>query len=180
MLYVATFIILLIMIAIIVIEVQSKKAGIIPAPTWQKTRSHMLSLLPINPDGEILELGCGWGSTLLALSKKYPKHTIVGYEITTLPFIISKLRIWLSNRKNILIYQSDFMDTSFENAGAVFCYLSHKHMERLETKFFNELKDSAVVVSHSFPLPNVPPATTEIIKEGFWYSTIYLYGQPKD
>lgn len=175
MMFIATFIVLFLMIVIIVIEIQSKKAGIIPAPTFSKTRNYMIDMLPDNPDGDILELGCGWGSSLLALAKRYPNHTVIGYEMTTLPYWMSRFRVALSRRKNITLLQKDFMAESFENAGAIFCYLSFRHMETLEPKFMAELKNTAVVVSHSFPLPSIPATKTEIIKEGFWLSTIYLY-----
>ncbi len=180
MLLVTTLIIFFIMLIIIIIELQSRISGTIPAPTWAKTRNRMIDLFPESPDGDILELGCGWGSTVLALSKRFPNHHVIGYEITTLPFWMSKLRIALSRRKNITILQKNFMADSFENAGAIFTYLTFRHMKNLEPKFIAELKESAVVVSHSFPLPNIPPATTEIFREGFWNSTVYVYKTPKN
>lgn len=175
MLIVFLCVILILMILIIVIETQSLQSGTIPAPTFAKTRHHMISLMPEKPDGDILELGCGWGGALLSLAKAYPHNRIIGYEITSLPYWFARLRVLLSRQKNITLLQKDFMMDSFENAGAIFCYLPDEHMVALEPKFKEELSETAVIVSHSYPLPNLDAVRTETIKEGLWLSTMYVY-----
>lgn len=167
-------IVFLVIAAALYTEWYTHKSGIVPMPTLPHVRRAMLAQMPDNPQGEILELGAGWGSTVLALSRQYPNHSIIGYEMAPLPFYVAKIRVMLSRRKNIVLKKSDFYTASFAKAGAVFCYLSFKHMDRLEPKFSAELGTKSVVVSHAFPLPGTKAHTTVTIG-GLFATTVYVY-----
>lgn len=55
------------------------------------------------------------------------------------------------------------------DADVVFCYLSHQANDRLEKKFLEELKDSAVIVSYRFMVRGFKPSFVYGKGKGFIY-----------
>lgn len=168
---------ILIIIAIafaILLEVYTWKAGIVPMPTISRVQGVMVNLLPKKIEGEIWELGSGWGGILIALAKKYPSNHIIGYELSPLPYWFSKLRLLVGRYKNITVYRKNFMEEDFDKASAFLCYLSPHHMRDLEPKFKNEVSSGTIVISNTFPLPLKKPDET-IVSKGFWQVKIFKY-----
>jgi cyclopropane fatty-acyl-phospholipid synthase-like methyltransferase len=175
--FVSSLILFLAILLALYTEWYSRKSGIVPMPTLPSVRQTMLSSMPTSPNGDILELGSGWGGSLMALAKKYPNHRIIGYEMAPLPFYISQLRVRAARHKNVHLKRCDFYKESFDLAGAVFCYLSFQHMEKLAPKFSRELPSNTHVVSHAFPIPK-KKAHKEYVIPGILGTTVYAYTYP--
>ena len=66
------------------------------------------------------------------------------------------------------------MQRDLSDASLVVCYLEGKQMEWLEPKLRSELKAGALVLTHTFAMPNWQPV--DIIRANdFYRSPIYLY-----
>ena len=150
---------------------------IVPAPTLSYVRKRALKLIPENfkKDGqyEIFDLGSGWGGILISLSKLFPNSTIIGYELSPLPYFISKLRVFFRKR-NINVYREDFFKKDISDADIIFCYLSPYHMELLKEKF-SELPNGSVIISCSFPILGWKPDKEEYISSFFVKIPIFRY-----
>lgn len=55
------------------------------------------------------------------------------------------------------IRYGDFFRADLHTAEVVFCFFTPESMERLKTKFVQELKPFALVISYSFPIPGWQP-----------------------
>ncbi|GAB4261241.1 MAG: hypothetical protein Kow0092_10620 [Deferrisomatales bacterium] len=148
--------------------------GISPVPTSRRVRRVVLAVLPDELEGEIFELGSGWGSLAFPLARRYPGATVRAYELSPVPWLVSQARHLVSDTPNLSIAWGDFHGASLSEAAAVVCYLYPGGMERLRPKFERELPAGAVVVSHFFPVPGWRPACVRRADDAEG-SPVYLY-----
>jgi hypothetical protein len=96
----------------------------------------------------IYELGCGWGSLVIALARAFPDGQIRGIEISPLPFFVALCRT--RKMPNVLLRRGSFYTSDLQDADAVTCYLMTDAMPRLATFLDIRLKPGTPVVSLSF------------------------------
>jgi hypothetical protein len=153
----------------------SSKNGITPAPTLNTAKQGLLGLLARNKiNGNIYELGSGWGTLAFALAKQYAKCNVIGYENSIIPCLFSQIRQLFSGCGNLKLVCKDFYTTSLNDADLVVCYLHTGAMEKLRAKFESELKKGTIVVSHTFTVPYWNPVE-EIVVDDLYHSKVYLY-----
>ncbi len=128
----------------------------------------------IFPEGVLYELGSGWGHLLFALSGKYPDRQIIGYETSLIPYIVSKVWMFCSFRKNVKIFRKDFRKAPLKNAGAIVCYLYPQGMGKLKKQLESSLASGTVVASHVFAIPDWKPLQVINVKD-LYFSKIYVY-----
>ncbi len=58
-------------------------------------------------DGDILDIGSGYGSSVLALAKAFPNRRIIACEISWVPLLFSKITAKLLRRRNIVFLHAD-------------------------------------------------------------------------
>lgn len=148
--------------------------GITPTPSSRRARMLMIANLPLTEQGPIYELGCGFGSLLFPLAKKLPDHQIIGYETSTIPFLICKLRSIFTPNSNLKILKYDFFNEDFRSVSLVICYLYPAAMQRLKSKFEQELPQGCWVVSNTFAIPGWIPHKIIQAKD-LYNSKIYIY-----
>jgi hypothetical protein len=153
------------------------KTGISPMPTSGKVRRQMLSLLPEELEGTLLELGSGWGSLAFALADRCPRARVVAFELSPLPHAFSRLRQRLAPRPNLQLVREDFFRASFAEASAVVCYLYPGAMSRLAPKLTQELAPGTRILSHTFALRRWKPLRTLAVDD-LYRTPIYLYEVP--
>ncbi len=119
----------------------------------------------------IMDLGCGYGTLLMPLAKRFPHHHFVGYEWGFLPFYIARLRT--KKTPNITLYRRDFFTADIRNANIIILFLIPFLMERIEQKCVSEAKKNTLVYAIRFPLPNTKPMRE--IKQGSAFNTVYIY-----
>ena len=166
------FLLLLCGSALLSIVFWSVKLGITPTPTGRKVRNTVADILPGKVRGEIVELGCGWGSLLPMLAQRYPDQKIIGFEHSPLPWLVAHLRTL--GYRNIEVRRQDFFQTNLSTAGLVFGYLYPGAMTRLSRHLRNQLSDGAVIISHTFHLPGWQEVT-EIRANDLYQTPVFLY-----
>lgn len=148
-------------------------------PTRKKDLERLVELADIKKGDLIYELGSGDGRILFEIAKRY-EAKIIGYEISVVPYLVSKIRLWLLNnifvhklRGEIQILYKDFYLQNLKRADVVICFLIPKAMKELAPKFKQELKKDSRVVSYVFPIKSITPK--EISKPTRSSNPIYLY-----
>jgi hypothetical protein len=147
-------IVLLAGIALIVIY--AIRVGVPPMPSGAAAKRAMFALLPERIDGVIYDLGSGWGGLAFALARHYPENRVVGVELSPLPYLVARLRLLISRRRNLTFERADFLRRDLSDAGACTCYLMIWAMRRLEPHLTAQLPVGAVVVSHAFAFVDWP------------------------
>lgn len=135
-----------------------KRAGIPPAPTLPAVRQAVIEMVGRHADPardlKIAEFGCGWGGLALLLAKKFPRSTVIGYEISPCPLLVSRLRAALAQR--VEISNTDFFLSDWEQFDVIVCYLSPRHMVRIKEKL-DALPRKPLLISCSFAMPDSVP-----------------------
>jgi len=147
--------------------------GITPTPTSAIVEQEVIRLLP-HVGGEIVALGSGWGNLAFAIAKHYPNCKVIGYEISPLPFVVSKIVSYFAKLSNLTIKRVDFFRISLDKTSLVVCYLYPGAMVKLKVKFEKELPKSAYVISHTFAIPGWIP-TYVAYAQDLYHTPIYLY-----
>jgi len=171
-----TSIILLIFIVMVVINtIYSTKYGVVNMPSSRKTRSIIIDdiqSLSTNGNGlTIYDCGSGWGGLCARLHRAFPKATITGFEISPIPYLISKLNPF----RRYKIQRDNLFDIDLEQDDILIFYLSPRHMIRIKNEIIPKLKKGTLIYSQGFPIPDMKPqktfmTTIALEKECYRYS----------
>ncbi len=155
----------------------SLRVGISPMPSGRSVVQSLLTLLPKDTQGTVVDLGSGWGSLVFAVARRIPQAQVVGIELSPLPYVVSRIRgAWVRNER-ISWRREDFFQSSLEDASVVLCYLYTGAMQRLQHTLLEKLKPGTMVISHTFALPNWTPS--QVVRVNDLYRTpIYVYHVP--
>ena len=148
--------------------------GISPMPSSKKARKAIIRLTEDTGTGPIFDLGSGWGNLLIPLSKKYPQRKVVGYELSLIPWLVTRLFKKILSLNNLEIYQRDFLKADLSNASVIICYLYPEGMNLIEKKLISEKITNSILISNNFALASQQPEKT-IQLDDLYKSPIYLY-----
>ena len=121
----------------------------------------------------IIDPGCGTGSLLISLAKKYPEHKFIGIEWGKIPYLICKFKS--RNLSNISVVQNDMFKCSFKEADIIVCFLMDPLMEKFGNKVKEDAKKNLVIFSNSFEIPNIPLSEKIETKRFLFMKNVYVY-----
>ena len=161
------------------------RTGISPVPTTPRVAAEIFaacppeSLIPPEAGNVVYELGSGWENLAMALAKRFPERAVVGYELSPLPWLVSRLLLRLRPRPNLALHRADFMAADLSDAALVVCYLYPGAMRRLREKLERELPADALVVSNAFLVPGWQPNSVRHAADQY-ETAVYLYRMPPE
>ncbi|WP_199671112.1 class I SAM-dependent methyltransferase [Salinibius halmophilus] len=150
------------------------RTGIPPMMSNASARSAMLKQINCS-DGDIIDLGSGWGTLLMAAAKQHPQRQIIGYEVSWLPWLYARLR--LAKYPNVRVYRQDFRHASLASASILLCYLMPKGMQTLAGLLAQYPDQQITIISNNFSLPALS-ATKTLQLNDLYKSPIYVYQWP--
>lgn len=139
-------------------------------PSSSETVRIALRAAKLKPGETFYDLGAGTGQAVVIAQKEFGAHA-VGSEISLLPYLVAKLRIFFTRSKARMIFENLFTQ-DIHDADVVFCFLAERVLGRVADKLKRELKPGARVASYAFTLPGMTPYDT-IPVHGKW--KLYLY-----
>lgn len=163
-------ILLFVFLAFPLIVIKTLQNGISPMPSSYKAVKAIISLIPKDFDGTLVDLGSGWGHLAFALACAFPNARIIGYENSLIPYLFSRLFI----KKNLQFRYQDFLDSSLPTADIAVCYLFPKAMTTLSSKLQTTPFPIKTLISSTFALPDHTPIQTLTLKD-LYNTPIYLY-----
>jgi len=119
------------------------------------------------------DLGCGNGSFIAKIAKSHPALQCIGIECNPGIYWWALLRNIFAKQKIVYI-RKNFFKINLADADIVFVYLFPGFMERLDSKFRQELKKRTLVISNSFPIKTKTPLKVISGKIGT-LETLYIY-----
>ncbi len=161
------------------------RLGAPPWPTTPRAARVLLSTLPDSMDGDILELGCGWGGLALALAARYPHRRVLGVELSPVPWSVARMRVLAGRVGNLEVRRTDLHRVDLSHAGLIVCYLQGSAMARLAERAVREAPPGCWLVSNTFALPGLTPVARHPVGDVFG-TTILVYrihggdGDPAD
>ena len=175
----------------------SIRFGITPSPSGRKVKKTLFFILSskifskLSKEREnfthkksldqkkIFELGSGWGGLAFLLGKRFSHHRVYAYEISPVPYLFSFFLKNFMRKTNVKIFRKDFFCVSLKEASIVMCYLYPKAMKRLKEKFEKELRNGALVISHTFAIPGWISKKIYVAND-IYKTKIYLYKFKKE
>jgi hypothetical protein len=163
-----------VLVVIGLIFIYALRTGIPPMPSSAKVRRSMFEMLPEDLGGTVFELGSGWGTVAVPLAKLYPKCSVLGYEISPLPWLYSWFWGRGSGRGNLKFYRRDYFQADLSAAGLVVVYIHADGMAKLKPKFEAELQPGTLVLSNFFQVRGWTPIQETTVND-LHRSKVYLY-----
>ncbi|HEX4184190.1 MAG TPA: class I SAM-dependent methyltransferase [Caulobacteraceae bacterium] len=96
----------------------------------------------------VYELGCGWGTLVLALARAFPTAQIRGIELSPLPYWVARFRT--RHLPNVTLRRANFYNCDLTDADAVTCYLMIGRMPKLAAFLDRMLAPGTAVVALTF------------------------------
>jgi hypothetical protein len=125
--------------------------GVPPLSSNERESEDVVALLrkaDLAEGAVVYDLGSGWGSLVIALTRAFPAAQIRGIEISPLPYWVSRFRT--RNMPNVVLRRGNFFDCDLSDAQAVTCYLMIKPMLRIAELLDRSLRPGTPVVSLCF------------------------------
>lgn len=138
-------------------------------PAWKKDAGRILKLADPKAGQRFFDLGCGDGRIVCAAAKTGAIAT--GLELSLLPFILAKTRVFLSKYSGQILFR-DLFQFDLSQADVVYLFLTPPIMPRLRAKLERELRPGTKVISYTFAITGWTPTHTDTEANG---RTIYLY-----
>ena len=139
--------------------------GISPVSSTFKSRKKIIHAVSPDQKGLIYELGAGWGALAFPLAQRCPDSTVVAYELSPVPWMFLKLRIFLFGPRNLKVVRRNFLNDDLSKASLVICYLYPGAMAKLSSKLLMELKPNAKVISNTFEIPVWTPTAIQSFED---------------
>ena len=183
--------IVLALAVVLSILIGSLRAGISPMPSSRKAHKAVLSLLEQNRNVDngrgltLIDCGSGWGHLVFQLARRYPEAKVIGYELSFIPWLVSRLLGRFLLLDNLIIYRKSFMDRDLPvplgQGDLLFTYLYPKGMAKLADR----LKEHAAkrpeantrsqqLISICFALPGFEAEERQILTD-LYRTHIYRY-----
>jgi hypothetical protein len=152
----------------------SMKNGISPMPSSDKAKKKVLSAIPRETQGVVVDLGSGWGNMVAQFAKLLPHCQVIGYETSPIPFFLSKCWKRAEGLTNLKLIRKDIFDVPLHDVSLVYCYLYPAAMEKLKDKFEKELKAGTVIITNTFAIPGWEPVQIFQLSD-MYHTRIYVY-----
>lgn len=123
--------------------------------TGNKRLKAMLGLADLQADDRVVDLGCGDGKVIAAVSD-YGVKEAVGYEFSIPTFFVARVRRFLRKGGEKIVF-GNFWKKKIDDFDVVICFLLEKTMLDFEEKIWPKLKKGTRVVSNEFKMKAVPP-----------------------
>jgi SAM-dependent methyltransferase len=163
--------------AVVLVAVYTVRLGAPPWPSSPAARRVLLAALPDRVEGEILDLGCGWGGIALALAARYPDRRVTGVELSPVPWAVARMRARAGRLGNLAVRRTDLHRVDVSRAGLIVCYLHRDAMTRLAARLRAEAPPGCLVVSNTFGLGDWTPLRRAPVGDAFG-SEILIYRVP--
>lgn len=142
-------------------------------PTSQRIVKHVIRLAKLKKGEKVYDLGCGDGRFLIEANKQTGTPA-TGYENAVLPYLISRIKQWISGGK-IQVFMQNFFKVSLAEADVIYCYLAPEVMPKIAEKIVAECKKGTRIYCHTFRIPAMEPAQVWPRDKAKRLPSVYLY-----
>lgn len=138
------------------------------------TETALAALLPPRPGARFIDLGHGFGATVLTLAKVRPDMIVEGIESAPFPFVVSWVRRLFRGPANARILYGDLWKHRLAGYDMIYVFLSPAPMSALYEKARAEMTPGSLLVSNSFAVEGIEPTETRVLEDGR-RTRLYLY-----
>ncbi|KUJ72903.1 hypothetical protein [Thiomicrospira sp. WB1] len=118
------------------------------------TRRALVDLVRPIPSVRFMDLGCGFGANVVAMSREHNVIESQGVETAPIPFAVSWARSRIQGGQ---VFARNLWHLDLSRYNVVYAFLSPEPMPGLWLKVVQEMPEQSVFVSNSFAVPDVAP-----------------------
>ena len=109
-----------------------------------------------SPSGRFIDMGSGWGSLVLKLSKRLPEWQVDGIEAAPTPWFIANCRSIGRNADNYRFFIGRMETQMLQNYDVVFLHQPTRNLTPLLPRLARALQSDTFVITYPHPLPRLP------------------------
>lgn len=143
----------------------------------KKELEKVFKIIKIRKNQIVYDLGCGDGTVLFYLIKRFQCHG-VGIDIN--PWLLLKAKLYskiCGFEKLVIFYKTSLTKCDFKNADVIYIYLLPKLVLKLKDKLINDTKSGSLIVSHGFKIDYIE--NWRLFKITGTHHPTYIYKKPK-
>jgi precorrin-6B methylase 2 len=162
--------------AVLSLLIYQAKTGVPAVPSTSAEIAVVVSLLRtvgLPEHARLYELGCGWGSMAVGLARAFPQATIVGFEISPLPYLVARMRA--VRQKNVIIRRRDFRREQIQGADGIVVYLGIRAISRLALQLDTAVQPGTKVVTLCFSFRDRNPTAVTRVRGLGGVAGLYLW-----
>jgi len=126
-------------------------------PTRKKDLVRIADFIPAKPWDKILEIGFWDARVSRYLASKYTDASFVGVELAPFLFVLAKIRTLFSPQKNLSLKLKDGLKEDLSQYDYIYTFSMPETLtNKLQEKLLREMKQSAKLISYSFPIKDWP------------------------
>ena len=137
-----------------------------------------LNLAEVSKSSTLFDLGSGDGRVLITAVKDFNAKKAIGYEISLLPRILTKIKLkTLGNEsKRIKICNENLLNAEISKDAIVYVYLMPKLLKKLIPKFKEDIKNKNItIVSPVFKISGLKITKTRFAYHRFFRKRVEIY-----
>lgn len=145
-------------------------------PLYLSDRKAWQAIMPFLPPTQafrFIDLGSGFGGVPLYLAPRFPHGHFYGTEIAPAPWLISRLRVWLTRRR-VTFLRRNYCQLDLADFDVVFAFLSPAAMPDLWLQAQTQMRSGSLFVSLSFAVGSRQPDHAVSLAEGARH-TLYAW-----
>ncbi len=120
----------------------------------------------------LVDLWCGDGKAMRFFAKVFGLQCD-GYELQNFPYLYGKLCNYVLSYHHLKIYKQNFLQADLGRYDYLYVYLLPNQMADIESRIFEHMNDSAIIISNSFQFALHKPY--EVITDTHGKPSIFLY-----
>jgi len=127
-------------------------------PTKRKDRTPILNRVKVADNQTVYDLGCGTGTMLFDLARRYPNGKYIGYEISLIPLFYGIIRKYLSPKKykNVHLKFGNLFKKSYKDGDVIIIFLMKKAYEKL-LPILEDVPADALIVVEAWGFDDIVP-----------------------
>ncbi|PIS21443.1 hypothetical protein COT51_02750 [candidate division WWE3 bacterium CG08_land_8_20_14_0_20_41_15] len=123
---------------------------------------------------KLVDLGCGRGDALIIAVKNFGAKA-TGYEISPLPYLLAKIRIFGNRSISVHCRVLQKSANDLKNANVIYLYLLNSALDKVEDFIFENIGENTKIVSLAFKFKKHQPKKEAITTNLGRKTKIYLY-----
>lgn len=151
-------------------------SGVPYYPSSKLVYEEILKLIPADRPMRFIDLGCGFGTLLLYISKHRPLCRCEGLEISPMAWFVTKIRFLvyrLMKKRKCYVMFKDLFNFDLSSYDIVYTFLAPPPMPKVWEKVVKEMPEGSIFISNTFEAP--AQASRIIPLEGKLQKNLFIY-----
>ncbi len=153
------------------------KLGVGPQPSPKQIANELISLCKdLNVSGTFLDIGSGWGSVIIPMSKALPDWRFYGIEKSPTPWFVSQLKTFKNKNQNISLLFGDAESFRYRGYDIIYVNIHKKLLNEITPALTRNIQRGSLVVTYRNKIDGLEAFNTISVSDNNGHKRfVYLY-----